>query len=165
MSLTNTSQTKMSPTSMSPTSTRAVSTSTRTRCGDILGDAGHLRVARATPVAERGRATSAPAARRAASHLTRRGRLTLIAVVVAVVFGAFSLGRSAAEAAPEPVPAQSAPAVQVATVQPGESLWTLARRIAPDNDTREVVAQIRRLNDLKSSQLQAGQQLVLPVAA
>lgn len=96
-------------------------------------------------------------------RLTRRGRVLLLAVLVAVLFGAFSVGRAATEAAP--VAGEGAPAAQLTVVQPGESLWGLARRIAPDNDPRAVIAQIRRLNDLTTSQLQPGQQLLLPVAA
>lgn len=98
----------------------------------------------------------------AAVHLTRRGRAALLALLVAVLFGAFSLGRAAPQAASV---AEAPPAAEQITVQPGESLWTVARRIAPDNDPREVIAQIRRLNDLTSSQLRAGQQLLLPTAA
>ena len=93
-------------------------------------------------------------------HLTRRGRVLLLALLVAVLFGAFSLGRAAPQAASV---SSSAPALEQITVQQGESLWTVARRIAPDNDPREVIAQIRRLNDLTTWQLQAGQQLLLPV--
>ena len=108
--------------------------------------------------------TALPSTADAHLRLTRRGRLLLVVTLVAVLFGAFSLGRAATQAAPvagDP----AGPALTQATVQPGESLWTLARRIAPDNDPRDVVAQIRRLNDLTTSQLQPGQQLVLPVAA
>ena len=97
------------------------------------------------------------------TRLTRRGRVLLLAALVAVLFGAFSLGRSASQAAP---PSAAAVTEQErVTVQQGESLWTLAQRIAPDHDPREVVAQIRDLNDLSSPQLRPGQQLVLPVAA
>jgi hypothetical protein len=60
---------------------------------------------------------------------------------------------------------QSRPRRVRRTVLPGESLWILAQRIAPGNDPREVVAQIRRLNGLIDSQLQVGQQLLLPIAA
>lgn len=97
-----------------------------------------------------------------AVHLTRRGRLLLLAVLVGVLFGAFSLGRAGSQATPE---AQPGPALEQVTVQPGESLWTVAARIAPDNDPREVIAQIRRLNDLSDSTLRIGQQLLLPVPA
>ena len=100
-----------------------------------------------------------------ASHtrLTRRGRVLLLAALVAVLFGAFSLGRSASQAAPPstaPVAEQ-----QRVTVQAGDSLWTLAQRIAPEHDPRDVVAKIRDLNELTSAHLSPGQQLVLPVAA
>jgi predicted Zn-dependent protease len=96
-------------------------------------------------------------------RLTRRGRVLVLAVLVAVLFAAFSLGRSASQAAPPS--ALPAPATHVVTVQAGESLWTMAQRIAPDNDPREVVANIRDLNDLSSAHLVAGQQLLLPVPA
>ena len=96
-------------------------------------------------------------------HLTRRGRTLLLLALVGVLFAAFSLGRANSQAAPT---AGDAPAsVEQVTVQPGESLWAVARRIAPENDPREVIGQIRRLNRLEGSQLQAGQQLLLPTAA
>ena len=97
------------------------------------------------------------------TRLTRRGRVLVLAALVAVLFAAFSLGRSASQAASP----SAEPAVQQqrVTVQQGDSLWSLARRIAPDNDPRDVVARIRDLNELETSHLQPGQQLVLPVAA
>lgn len=105
----------------------------------------------------RGRTAAAPV------HLTRRGRATLLALLVAVLLAAFSLGRANTQAAgvanDGPVPT-----VGQITVEPGESLWAVARRVAPRNDPREVMAQIVRLNDLTDSQLQVGQQLLLPVA-
>ena len=96
-------------------------------------------------------------------RVTRRGRLLLLVALVAVLFGAFSLGRAASQAAP-PATA-SAPAPRHVTVQAGESLWSLALRTAPEHDPRDVVAQIRDLNDLDSPHVQPGQLLVLPVAA
>ncbi len=97
-------------------------------------------------------------------RLTRRGRATLVLLLAAVLLGAFSLGRTASQAA-DVAGDSGAPQLQQTTVQPGESLWAVAQRIAPDNDPRDVVAQIRRLNDLRSAQLRVGQQLLLPVAA
>ena len=97
-------------------------------------------------------------------RLTRRGRLVLVLALVALLLTAFSLGSQATQAAD--VAGQGAvPQVEQTTVQPGESLWSVAQRIAPDNDPREVVAQIRRLNGLTTSQLQVGQHLLLPTAA
>ena len=97
-------------------------------------------------------------------RLTRRGRAMLVLLLAAVLLGAFSLGRTASQAA-DVASTGGAPELQQTTVQPGESLWSVAQRIAPENDPRDVIAQIRRLNDLRDTQLRAGQQLLLPVAA
>lgn len=100
-------------------------------------------------------------------HLTRRGRLLVLLALVGVLFAAFSLGRSASQASPrvDAVTTRVQPAVEQLTVQSGESLWTLARRVAPEKDPREVIAQIRTLNEMTSTQLRPGQQLLLPLAA
>ena len=95
-------------------------------------------------------------------RLTRRGRALLLVLLVALLLAAFSLGQEATQAAG---PGPAGPVLEQTTVQPGESLWSVAQRIAPDNDPREVIAQIRRLNDLDSVNLQVGQQLLLPRAA
>lgn len=100
-------------------------------------------------------------------RLTSRGRLLLLLALVGVLFAAFSFGRAntgAAQAATATETSRVLPLEQT-VVQPGESLWTVARRIAPDNDPRTVIAQIRKLNDMTTSQLRVGQQLLLPVAA
>ncbi len=100
-------------------------------------------------------------------HLTRRGRLALTLALVAVLFAAFSLGRADSQAAPT-APTADAEQVQTlhqVTVAPGESLWAVAERIAPHADPRDVMEQIAELNDLDSTQLQVGQQLLLPAAA
>ncbi|MGI8652009.1 MAG: LysM peptidoglycan-binding domain-containing protein [Geodermatophilaceae bacterium] len=47
-------------------------------------------------------------------------------------------------------------------VGPGDTLWSLAERVDPAADPREVIAAIMRLNDLESSALQTGQVLLLP---
>ena len=72
---------------------------------------------------------------------------------------------SAARPARRP-PRRRPPAAQLeqTTVLPGDTLWAVARRLAPEHDPREVVDQIRELNDLTSTELQAGQQLLLPAA-
>ncbi|MCW2615279.1 MAG: LysM peptidoglycan-binding protein [Frankiales bacterium] len=97
-------------------------------------------------------------------HLTRRGRALLLVALVAVLLAAFSLGRANSQAASTATGPSQATVEQI-TVQPGESLWAVARRIAPENDPREVMAQILRLNELTDAELQVGQQLLLPVAA
>ncbi len=47
-------------------------------------------------------------------------------------------------------------------VGPGDTLWSLAERVDPAADPRDVIAEIMRLNDLDSSALRAGQLLLLP---
>ena len=104
-----------------------------------------------------------PVARgRSRVHLTGRGRLLVLLALVALLLGAFAFGRSASHAA---VTAESGgPTLTQVTVQPGDTLWSVSRRLAPDRDPREVVAQLQRLNHLPSSGLQVGQQLLLPLA-
>lgn len=97
-------------------------------------------------------------------RLTRRGRTVLVLLLAALLLSAFSLGRQDTRAATVSG-GGAAPAPATTTVQPGESLWSVAQRIAPENDPREVIAQIRRLNDLQSAELQVGQHLLLPRAA
>ena len=95
---------------------------------------------------------------RAGVRLTRRGRLVVVAVLVGLLFAAFSLGRVGAEGSTS----EQRSATTVVTVAPGETLWGVAQRLAPGEDPRPVVEQIRRLNDLESGGLRVGQQLVLP---
>ncbi len=92
-------------------------------------------------------------------RLTRRGRLVLTVCAVLALFLVLSVGRAGSQAA---TVTETGPALTQTTVLPGESLWSVAQRLAPDHDTRQVVAQIKRLNHLHSSTLQAGQQLLLP---
>ncbi|HET7312117.1 MAG TPA: LysM peptidoglycan-binding domain-containing protein [Mycobacteriales bacterium] len=92
-------------------------------------------------------------------RLTRRGRLAVVlSVLVLMVVGFSATGHVASQAA-------SSTAVQHArtvTVQPGESLWAVAVRIAPHADPRLVVARIAQINHLPGAEVFAGQQLVVP---
>jgi hypothetical protein len=47
-------------------------------------------------------------------------------------------------------------------VQPGDTLWGIARQVAPGRDPRPVVDEIVEANDLRGG-LQAGQELVVAV--
>jgi len=93
-------------------------------------------------------------------RLTRRGRLVTAAATVLIaaltLVGVVSRAGSLRETAPVPA---SAPAQVV--VAPGETLWSIAERIAPDRDPRPVVAGIQRLNDLHTPDVHAGQTLLL----
>jgi hypothetical protein len=107
------------------------------------------------------RPVRAAGASRRRVRVTRRGRLVLVLVAAAALLFAISFGRTGSQAA---TATGTGPSLQQTTVQPGETLWVVAQRIAPKNDPREVIAQIRRINHLQSSTLRAGQQLLLPVA-
>jgi hypothetical protein len=89
-------------------------------------------------------------------RLTSRGRLVvvLLALLIGLVVG-FAGGRADA-AAPQDT--------QEVLVESGDTLWELAGRVAtPGEDLRDVVIEIQRLNGLRTSDLAAGQVLLLPV--
>jgi hypothetical protein len=92
-------------------------------------------------------------------RLTRRGRVVVVlGALVALLAGGFTLGHAPSQASGH----VHRVAPRTITVQPGETLWTVAERIAPRVDPRLVVAQIQQLNHLHSPQLLAGMQLVVP---
>ena len=144
--------------------TTATSTPRTTRTlRTIRGTAAHG--TSATPDRTRAVGTPAPVQEgRGHVRLTGRGRLLVLLVLVGLLLAAFAAGRSASSSATsEPAPA--AVSLGQLVVQPGDTLWSVARSIAPDRDPRDVVAQLRRLNDLPSGALRVGQQLLLPVSA
>ena len=95
-------------------------------------------------------------------RLTRRGRLarTLLvlslAVVLASAFG-FSAGAGTNSAVGEPTSF-----IEV-TVAPGDTLWSLATRMAGGADVRAMVDEIASVNALASADLQAGQKVRIPL--
>jgi hypothetical protein len=94
------------------------------------------------------------------ARLTRRGRLAVTLALVVVSTGllglvqpqAFALGRG------------DGPATQRITVHPGETLWAIADRVAPDADPRSTIAALESMNHLTSSTVPAGSVLLVPVA-
>lgn len=93
-------------------------------------------------------------------HLTPRGRrvVTILAVVLALAVGLVG-GRATASSPEQGI------AVDVYTVGAGETLWSIASaQTAPGEDVRDVVRELTALNELPSSSLAAGQQLLVPVA-
>lgn len=96
--------------------------------------------------------------RRPSLRLTVRGRRLISVLVAAAVLGTLLLGaRSALHAlAGSPIP-KSAPAAVI--VGPGDTLWSIARRVAPEGDARAVVATLRSRNHLPSATVHPGQRL------
>jgi LysM domain len=90
-------------------------------------------------------------------RLTRRGRLALVlSVMLLLVVAGFTLGRSSSLAAGRATPPQHV------VVAPGETLWSVAVRIAPHDDPRLVVADIESLNHLSGASVEPGQVLAVP---
>jgi len=98
-------------------------------------------------------------------RLTRRGRIVLAVIAlapVALLIGlGFIQGQAASAADATTASSPSVPRASV-TVGVGESLWDIAERIAGDRDVRDVIVEIRALNGLHGSTVEAGQRLVLP---
>ncbi|MFS0866863.1 LysM peptidoglycan-binding domain-containing protein [Microbacterium sp. 179-B 1A2 NHS] len=97
-------------------------------------------------------------------RLTVRGRRVLagLASVPAVAALGFAIvsGGGALATAESGAPSGTFESV---TVLPGDSLWSIARDVAPAADPRDVVEDIMNLNALSSAVLDAGQSLSIPV--
>lgn len=91
-------------------------------------------------------------------RLTRRGRLavTVLTLLVAVVL----LAVAATQAGPAGGGLADAPRSVV--VEPGDTLWQIAREIAPADSPVVVVSALREANDLGDEPLQPGQVLQVP---
>ena len=90
--------------------------------------------------------------------LTVRGRrvvalLALLPIVVAFLL----IGTKSAQAE------TAAPATAVIKVEAGQSLWDVAVAVAPNEDPRATIWTIKALNGLSTSEVQAGQGLIVPV--
>jgi hypothetical protein len=98
--------------------------------------------------------------RPAKPRLTRRGRLLLLGLLVALTFAAFSLCRVSGNA--DTSGARTATSYPKVVVQPGDTLWSIARAAHPGQDPRGYVQRIVDLNGLPSSDVRTGQVLSLP---
>lgn len=103
-------------------------------------------------------------AAQATLRLTRRGRIVFgtlaVLLVVAVLAVVAMLGASQAQASTETLEAVE---FEYVVAEPGDSLWSLAQRVAPDSDARDVIYDLKRLNQLEGSDLFIGQELAIPL--
>lgn len=115
------------------------------------------------PVRIRPAGRPAPAAppqpRRTGTRITRRGRLVVLVAIAMLLLVATSIGRVSLDAATD---AEAPLPTRQITVHEGDTLWTIAARVAPQADRREAIEQLRRLNDLSGSGLVVGQALTVP---
>ena len=100
--------------------------------------------------------------------LTRRGRLarTLLVLSLSVVLGAgFAMNAGAGDAlsAAKINGSSDAKSYVVVTVASGETLWSLASKMADGGDVQSLVAEIASANSLKGVDVTAGQKIRIPV--
>ena len=102
-----------------------------------------------------------PARRRSRSSIYWRRRLAVLVLLLMTVVAARAalgvLGGGPLAAPGAPAARGGAPAVYV--VQPGDTYWTIARRLQPTGDVRALVDQLSA--DHAGAPLQPGEQLVL----
>jgi nucleoid-associated protein YgaU len=97
---------------------------------------------------------------RPAVRLTRRGRgLVMAAVLAGSLAGGMALSERPSIAADGATPQKQYTQV---VVQPGQTLWGIARAAAPEVDPRVTIGRIVDLNALAGVDIQAGQRIALP---
>lgn len=51
------------------------------------------------------------------------------------------------------------------TIQSGDTLWEIAKEyVSPEEDIRNLILQIKRINDLKSAEILPGQTILIPTS-
>lgn len=95
-------------------------------------------------------------------RITARGRRVLAALVAlpvaaAIAFAALSGGSALASG--EQTTGNTFTTI---TVQPGDTLWSIAGEVAPNADPRDVVAKISQLNLVDGGVIEVGQHLAIP---
>ena len=91
--------------------------------------------------------------------LTVRGRrVVALLALLPIVLAFLLIGTRAAQADP------TGPTTAVIKVESGQSLWDVAVAIAPNEDPRATIWTIKDLNGLETSEVQAGQALVVPAS-
>lgn len=95
------------------------------------------------------------------ARLTRRGRVLLVLIALGAMLFAFWLGTwQAGIAATADVGGATYDRV---VLEPGDTLWKIAKRRAPGVDPRVTVHRIMEANDMSHASVYAGQRLRVPV--
>ncbi|MDF1703385.1 MAG: LysM domain-containing protein [Aeromicrobium sp.] len=96
-------------------------------------------------------------------RLTRRGRIVLVVAALAIITALMVVFGSGTAATSD---AGVVTGTRSVTVQPGETLWSIAGEANPGGDIRDTMADIVRLNSLVDGEtLQMGTKLSVPVYA
>jgi LysM repeat protein len=92
-------------------------------------------------------------------RMTKRGRAVLLTIVATpLVAAALAFGINAGGA----TATSSSSPLQKITVVNGETLWAVAKQIAPNADPRDVVADLMNVNRLGSADIYPGEHLSIP---
>jgi LysM repeat protein len=96
------------------------------------------------------------------TRLNRRGRLarTLVVLSLAIVLGSAVSAKAGAGTDAASVATGSFITV---TVAPGDTVWSLANRLASGGDVRSLIEEIVSINSLASVDVEAGQKLRIPL--
>ncbi len=89
----------------------------------------------------------------------RRARLRRIVLLVVLIAAAAVFGPKAFATDASAAPVQ----LDTYTVGNGDTLWAIAANLTPEGrDVRDTMAEIQDVNAMSGSQLQAGEQILLP---
>jgi hypothetical protein len=129
------------------------------------GSVRPLRVVRprpgAIPSGTRSRAAASPSHPR----LTRRGRVVVAVLATLVAGGLCVAGATAAQATSGTAASHGNPGgAERIVVQPGDTLWSIAKTADPGADTQTVVQEMLQVNRLAGPDLSPGQRLWVPRA-
>ncbi|MGO4255673.1 LysM peptidoglycan-binding domain-containing protein [Marmoricola sp. RAF53] len=100
-------------------------------------------------------------ARTSTVKLTRRGRIVVLLTFLACAFAVMVAFGGWATATHDSGTQES---VRVVEVEPGDTLYDIAGRIAEPGKVREMVHHIQQLNSLPSAGLQVGQKIAVPIS-
>ena len=95
--------------------------------------------------------------------LNRRGKLarTLVVLSLAIVAASVAGGQAGADTSQSSVAASGS--FITVTVAPGDTVWSLASRVAPEGQAGALVSAIIEINSLGSGDVVAGQKIRIPL--
>lgn len=106
-----------------------------------------------------GRRTGPPVADLPPLRLTARGRRVVVALALLLAVGLIALGGAVLGGNGDELELMGTASV---IVEPGDTLWSIARAAAGERDVRDVVDVIQALNGLDGADIEPGQVLAVP---
>jgi nucleoid-associated protein YgaU len=98
-------------------------------------------------------------------RLTKRGRVAVAVLATMLAGGLCVAGATAAQATSGAgSPSNGTPRAEQVVVEPGDTLWSIARSAGPGADTQAIVQEIMQVNRLANPDIAPGQRLRVPRA-